>query len=221
VPYNLMQVARGEKSPWDAIQSSVTPGVTAKLALEAAMNRDLRTGKQIYSWPPVDTKTFATQAGERLVASFGPAAAVQGAHNFGAAKQLWGMAGVSFPQHGGERIATEIAQAKAGSEALTPDARKRMQAHYAALDALRAGDGKTAREKMDEEGLNAKQQYALRKEADADPLLARVKTLTLDELKTVYQYSTPEEKMRLGPFMRDKEEKEHRKEIGLGIKTAH
>jgi hypothetical protein len=94
-----------------------------------------------------------------------------------------------------------------------------MQAHYAALDALRAGDGKTAREKMNEAGLNAKQQYALRKEADADPLLARVKTFTLDELKTVYQYSTPEEKMRLGPFLRDKEEKELRKEIGMGIKT--
>ena len=220
VPYNLIQVAQGEKSPWDAIQSTVTPGVTAKLALEAAMNRDLRTGKQIYSWPPVDTKTFATQTGEKLAASFGPAAAVQGAHNFGTAKQLWGMAGVSFPQHGGERIAAEIAQAKAGSEALTPDAKKRMKAHYEALDALRAGDGKTAREKMDEAGLNAKQQYALRKEADADPLLARVKAFTMDELKTVYQYSTPEEKMRLGPFMRDKEEKEHRKNIGLGIKTA-
>ena len=218
VPYNLIQVAQGEKSPWDAIQSTVTPGVTAKLSLELAMNRDLRTGKQIYSWPPVDAKTEVQQAGEKLVGSFGPAAAVQGAHNYGTAKQLWGMAGVSFPQHGGERIATEIAQAKAGSEALTPDARKRMQAHYAALDALRAGDGQKAREEMNKAGLNAKQQYALRKEADADPLLVRVKAFTLDELKTVYKFSTPEEKMRLGPFMRDKEEKERRKEIGLGLK---
>jgi hypothetical protein len=136
------------------------------------------------------------------------------------AKQLWGMGGVSFPQHGGERIATEIAQAKAGSEALTPDAKKRMMAHYAALDALRAGDQKTAREKMDEAGLNAKQQWALRKEADADPLLVKVKSFTLDELKTVYKYSTPEEKMRLGPVIREEEEKERRKAIGLGIKPA-
>jgi hypothetical protein len=219
-PYNLIQVAQGEKTPWDAAQSVVMPGVAGKLALEMAMNRDLRTGKQIYSWPVTDAKTFAEQSWERLAGSFGPAAAVQGAHNFGTAKQLWGMAGVSFPQHGGERIATEIAQAKAGSEALTPDARRRMKAHFAALDALRAGDGKTAIDEMNKAGLNAKQQYALRREADADPLLVRVKNFTVDELKTVYQYSTPDEKMRLGPVLRKKEDAERRKQIGLGIKPT-
>jgi hypothetical protein len=209
LPYNLLQMARGEELPADALQAIVTPNVMTKAAVELGTNRDVRTGRHIYTYPVRDWEDFGEQVGSRAARTFSPADQLARARSTegGWKKQALGMVGVTFPEHGAMKIASEIAAADSASHAFTPEESHRMQARYEAIDALREGNADKAEKLMEEAHLTREQRHNLMKTASEDPLLAKVQEFSAEELQQVYHHATPEERLTLEPLLERKVEK--------------
>lgn len=212
VPYNLIQMMRGEKSPADALQASITPGVGAKLAFELATNRDIHTGRHIYNYPIPNWETFGEQTGGRLMQSFGPADQITRSNRDGLEHSALGMVGISFPEHGAMKVADEIAETKSDREALSPEQWRQMGLRYAALEALRAGNNTEAYKLMDQAHITRRQRHILFHESGEDPLVEKVKHFSADEVQRVYDHATAAERLKLGPMLRKKRAMEARRD---------
>jgi hypothetical protein len=67
--YNLVQLAKGEKSPTQVLEAVATPAVHTKALLQLALNRDFFTGRHIVDWnAPAATiaKQLARYGGQNL-----------------------------------------------------------------------------------------------------------------------------------------------------------
>jgi hypothetical protein len=104
IPENIYEVARGEKQPTQALESTFTPSVLPKNALETYFNRDMYTGRPVY-----DTNRGVGNAAFQIFRhSAGAIAPVdQGLRNFESKKSahnpLWNVAGISFPKTANQR----------------------------------------------------------------------------------------------------------------------
>ncbi len=204
IPYDVMLMAKGEKTPSEIAQSILTPGVGLKAAMELGFNRDIRTGRHIYNAGD-SARDIAEEVGTRLLSSFGPGSEIQRAGRSGTKKELLGLVGVGFHKHGALKIASLIASEKAGADAMTPEDAKRYRAHMDAVDAVRGGNLQAAQQILAKAGTPPEERRKILRAALGDPLLAKVRSFSVPEMKRVMQAATPAERARLEPLLRGKE----------------
>jgi hypothetical protein len=108
IPENIAEVAAGQKDPSQALESTLTPAVLPKKALELYFNRDMYTGRRIYD-PSGGVVNTAFQVLRHGASAISPVD--QGLRSFEVKSRhnpLWQMAGVSFPKpHRHERAITK------------------------------------------------------------------------------------------------------------------
>lgn len=204
-PYALWEMAKGEKSPTQVAESVVTPAILAKGAAELAVNRDFYSGRKVYD-THAPAGTIAKQVGGKVASMVAPVgAAMRASRSEGdMRKVLYGMAGISFPLHGAERIAADIAIGKMSSEAPDPDAVAHRIMKHDLLDAARAGNYSKL-EKAEQTGqITTKEARTLRREAIEEPLLITVKSFTAEEVLRVYEAGNPQQKALLEPILQKK-----------------
>lgn len=221
LPYNLYLAAKHEKSAAEVAQSVVTPAVHTKTALELGFNRDFRTGRQIYD-PAANWKTQSQQVGRRLAEAISPVGqGLRVAEDEGARKRfVYGLGGVSFPLHGAEKIASEIAQTKMPTQAEDPKERQAYYTRRAVLDALRKGDNAPLEEARKAGSLTPEQIHTLMKRSKLTPLQDKIHGFSYVDAMRVYDAGTPEQKKELDPIIREKRQNLLRKHRGAEVTEA-
>jgi hypothetical protein len=202
---NLAMVAHHQKTPVDALTSVVTPNPVTQAGVEIAFNRNLRTGREIYD-PSAHLGDEASQLGNFLLDSVPNVGEIH--QDYGNTERLkkfaWRQAQVSFPATAAEKMAAEIAGARAPTKAWTSRERDSYYARQKALDALRKGDPSVLQEEERERKITQEQAKTLRHEAHLTPLQQKVHNFSYSELKQVYDVASPEEKKQLDPIKRAK-----------------
>jgi hypothetical protein len=125
--YNLAQLAKGEKSPTQVLESVVTPAVHTKALLQLAANRDFFTGRNIVDWN-ADSKTIGKQlaryGGQNLAPVNTGMQVTEGRRTLG--QQVAGLAGIktNVPTPA-EALARKFAAESAGTAAPDQDTLER------------------------------------------------------------------------------------------------
>jgi hypothetical protein len=125
--YNLAQLAKGEKSPTQVLESVATPAVHTKALLQLAANRDFFTGRNIVDWN-ADSKTIGKQlaryAGQNLAPVNTGMQVTEGRRTLG--QQVAGLAGIktNVPTPA-EALARKFAAESAGTAAPDQDTLER------------------------------------------------------------------------------------------------
>ncbi len=204
--YNMLMLAKGEKTPTEVAESIATPAVPIKLAGELAFNRDLRTGQRIFD-PHAKPKDLTEQVGRRLAASVAPVdqglQVAEGRMDW--KKLMYSMVGVSFPLHGAQKIAAQInaenlASQPPRSEAEIAHAVRRSRALHDAWAGDRSGFNKL----MHSPDYTEKEKAKMRKDVLQPPLVYAVRGMPYKDALKVYKVATPEEKNLLRPLMSKK-----------------
>lgn len=125
--YNLAQLAQGEKSPTQVLESVATPAVHTKALLQLAVNRDFFTGRHIVDWN-ADAKTIAKQlaryGGQNLAPVNQGMQVTGGRRTFG--QQVAGLAGIKTKvPTPAEALARKFAAESAGAAAPDQDTLER------------------------------------------------------------------------------------------------
>jgi hypothetical protein len=125
--YNLAQLAHGEKSPTQVLESVATPAVHTKALLQLAANRDFFTGRQIVDWN-ADAKTIGKQlaryGGQNLAPVNTGMQVAEGRRTFG--QQVAALAGIKTKvPTPAEALARKFAAESAGTAAPDQDTLER------------------------------------------------------------------------------------------------
>ena len=180
-----IDVAQHKQSASTAIQRVVTPAPQTKSAAELLMNREFYSGRQIYD-PHSDWKTEGEQIGRYLLqqlGAFGQASRAETSeqkHRF-ALQQI----GISMAKTRAEKVASDIAMAKVGTEAENPEDHKNRVQRREILDQLRKGNHEPFEEARANHELSHRQVLELERRAKLTPLEDTVHGFSIPEVQKV------------------------------------
>jgi len=198
------QVAEGKMTPNAALQKVVTPSPLTKGAAELALNREFFSGHAIYD-PHADWGTEREQIVRYLMGEFGQYGQYERA---GTAEQkqhlMWQQAQVQFTKTAAEKLAGDIAAAKVGTEAESPEDQANRTERRNALEELRKGDSQPLSKALNAGTINRKQAMEIRKRARYTELQDRVHGFSFADLLRVYAVADEDEKKELAPIVREK-----------------
>ena len=188
-PFGYVQaaedVAEHKQSPGVAAQKVVTPSPITKAAAELAFNREFFSGHEIYD-PNANWHTQTDEIGRYLLGEFGQygqyqrAATTEQKHKF-----MWRQAGVEFAKSRAEKVASDIAASKVGTEPETTEDQRNRAQRREILDQMRQGNYKPFNEARDKRELTHKQILSLEHRAKLSPLEDMVHNFTLSETQRV------------------------------------
>jgi hypothetical protein len=191
------QVAERKQSASSAMQKVVTPSPITKGVAELAFNKDFFTGHDIYD-PHADWRTQTQEIGRYLLGDFGQygqyerAATTEQKHRF-----LWQQAQVQFGKTRAEKVAGDIAAAKVGTEAESPEDQKNRVQRREILEQLRKGNREPFEKAREAHELTHRQVLDLERRAKLSPLE-----------DTVHNFTIPETQKVLDAARADKDQKE-------------
>jgi hypothetical protein len=206
--YNLVQLAKGDKSPAEVLQSVATPAVHTKAAIELAANRDAFSGRHIVDWN-ADRKTIAKQlmrfAGQNIAPVNVGSQVAEGKRTLG--QQVAGLFGIrtKVPTPA-EALARKYAAEAAGSSAPDPDTVERSYLRRQMEDALRQKKlGATDIAKARASGaITAQDEKTIVQRAARTPLQNAFRTLTAEQALRVWAKAGPEEQDQVRPMLANK-----------------
>lgn len=195
--YNLAQLAKGDKSPSDVLQSVVTPAVLTKAGIQLAVNHDLFTGKNIVDWS-ADRKAIAKQlaryAGQNISPVNTGMQVTDGRKSLG--QQAAGLFGiktnVATPA---EALARKFAAQRAGTDAPDVDTLERSYLRRRYEDDLRSRKITTADLARDRAAgkLTSEDQKIVLQRAARTRLQNALRNLGPEQALRVWDKATPEE----------------------------
>jgi hypothetical protein len=179
------QVAERKQSASSAIQKVVTPSPLTKGAAELAFNKDFFTGHDLYD-PHADWRTQTQEIGRYLLGDFG----MYGQYNRAATSEQknrfwWQQAQVQFGKTRAEKVAGDIAAAKVGTEAESPEDQKNRVQRREILDQLRKGNHEPFEKARAAHELTHRQVLDLQRRAKLTPLEDTVHNFTIPETQKV------------------------------------
>jgi hypothetical protein len=167
------------------MQKVVTPSPITKGVAELAFNKDFFTGHDIYD-PHADWRTQTQEIGRYLLGDFGQygqyerAATTEQKHRF-----LWQQAQVQFGKTRAEKVAGDIAAAKVGTEAESPEDQKNRVQRREILEQLRKGNREPFEKAREAHELTHRQVLDLERRAKLSPLEDTVHNFTIPETQKV------------------------------------
>jgi len=207
-PFGLVDavssVAKKEQSISTAAQRVVTPAPQTKSAAELLMNREFYSGHEIYD-PHAHFATQAQQVGRYLLNQLGQLGQWEKAETKEQKRRFWqGQAGASFRKSAAEKLATDIASSKVGTEPEDPQDHENRVLRRDILDDLRKGNSKSLDDALAKGEITRKQVQSLEHRARLTPLQDTVHGFTYKEIWRVYQVASPGEKKELEPLVNQK-----------------
>lgn len=200
----VIRAARREDSVSTAAQHVVTPAPQTKAAAELLMNREFYAGHQIYD-PHAAYQVQAEQIGRYLLGEMGQVGQLEKAHTTEQKRHFaYGQAGITFRKTAAEKLASDIAMSKVGTEAEDPEDQSNRVLRREILDELRKGNEKPLRDAESNHQISRKQTKNLEHRARMTPLQDTVHGFSYKEIKRVYDVANPEEKQELDGMLHHK-----------------
>ncbi len=209
--WNLVQLANGDKSPTEVLESVATPAVHTKALLQLAVNRDFFTGRHIVDWN-ADAKTIAKQlaryAGQNIAPVNQGMQMTEGRRTVG--QQVASLAGIKTKvPTPAEALARKFAAESAGTSVPDQDTVERAYLRRQYENGLR--DGKmTIQELARAVGagkITGQDTKTILQRAARTPLQNSFKSLPIEKALQVWQKADPHERQSLKPLLIAKAER--------------
>jgi len=206
--WNLAQLARGNRTPTEVLESVVTPAAHTKAAVELALNRNLYSGRKIYdtSAPAGDVAKQVGRYAAQAVAPVGQASRIsegrQSIPQFAA-----GLAGIRTKvKTPAERLASTLAMDRSPLGPGNEDQRQANELARSYEQKIRDGEMRTQElgKAVNRGELTEEQAVKILRNSQTPPLVRDFKQLPIDEALKVWNKASTSERKILRQVLENK-----------------